>query len=281
MKKLLFICAVCFCALTSMAPITDGSGDKNFTSLLPSASSEGPGVANWVDSLYDEIHLDSAGLQKNIFFYALKGYEYLRSENKLNNTALLTICDFTQSSTSRRLYVIDLVQKKIVFNTYVSHGKNSGAEYATSFSNRSDSHKSSLGFMITSDTYFGKAGYSMHFDGLEPGINNNVRSRSIVMHGSDYVNEERADEGTAMGRSYGCPAVPYAMHKKIIDLIKGGSCFFAYADDKWYATSSKILSARFEWPDIAAAKKTINDSQNIVIAPMPASLAGNYNNSLQ
>ena len=134
--------------------------------------------------------------------------------------------------------------------------------------------------MITSDTYFGKAGYSMHFDGVENGINNNVRSRNIVMHGSDYVNEERADEGTAMGRSYGCPAVPYALHKKIIDVIKGGSCFFAYADDKLYAMTSKILSARFTWPDIIPGNST-TDSQNIAIAPLPSSQTGNNDNSLQ
>jgi hypothetical protein len=250
MKKMIFVGFVCFCAFTSMAPEISAfaSDDKKFASLLPSAADEAPAVSKWVDSAYAALHLDSLGLKKSVFFYACKGYEYLLSNHKLQNSSVLTICDYSQSSTSKRLYVIDLQKGEILFNTYVSHGKNSGQEYATSFSNRTDSHKSSLGFMITGETYRGRAGYSMHFDGMEPGINDKVRVRDIVMHGSNYVNAERADEGEGMGRSYGCPAVSYAEHKKIIDKIKGGSCFFAYAEDRLYAISSNILSARFDWP---------------------------------
>ena len=196
--------------------------------------------------------LDSMGLQKNIFFLACKGYHYLLSQKKLNNEDLLTICDYSQSSSNKRLYVLDIKNGEVVFNTFISHGKNSGAQFATSFSNSSSSHKSSLGFMITAETYFGRAGYSLHLDGLETGINSNVRRRDIVMHGSNYVNGERADEGTMMGRSYGCPAVPYSQHKKIIDKIKGGSCFFAYSENNWYLHTSKILNAAFTWPMSAA-----------------------------
>jgi hypothetical protein len=250
MKKWAIVCVICFCAFTSMTPRADNSGDKKFATLLPSAENEGFGVSKWIDSAYDALQLESLGLQKNIFFYACKGYQYLLSQHKLSVSSLLTICDYSQSSAQKRLYVIDMENGRILYNTYVSHGKNSGSEFATSFSNRSESHKSSLGFMVTGNTYRGRAGYSMYFEGLEYGINNNVRKRAIVMHGSEYVNEERADEGAFMGRSFGCPAVPYAEHKKIIDAIKGGSCFFAYADDKWYATTSKILKAKFEWPAI-------------------------------
>jgi len=225
-----------------------GTGDKKFTSLLPSMSNESPMVVKWIDSVYDIIHLDSFGLKKEIFFYVCKGYEYLLSQDKLRNDSILTICDYSQSSTSKRLYVIDLMEGKLLFNTYVSHGKNSGKEYATSFSNRTNSHKSSLGFMITADTNNGGRGYSMHLDGMEAGINDRVRSRNIVMHGSKYVNADRADDGESMGRSYGCPAVSYAESRQIIDKIKNGSCFFIYAENKPYTSTSKILNARFEWP---------------------------------
>ncbi|QEC70245.1 murein L,D-transpeptidase catalytic domain family protein [Panacibacter ginsenosidivorans] len=250
-----------------MAPADINSGDKKFASLLPSLSDEGAAVSQWIDFVYNSLQLDSLGLQKNVFFYACKGYEYLLSQQKLQKTSLLTICDYTQSSTHKRLYVIDMEKREVLYNTYVSHGKNSGNEFATSFSNKADSHKSSLGFMITGNTYIGRAGYSMCFDGIEKGINNNVKARSIVMHGSDYVNEERADEGSAMGRSYGCPAVPYNEHRKIIDAIKGGSCFFAYADDKLYASTSAILSARFNWPvtnspQIPGKESITSDSNN-------------------
>jgi len=119
-----------------------------------------------------------------------------------------------------------MANAKLLYNTYVSHGRNSGAEYATSFSNRSDSHKSSLGFLVTAETYFGKNGYSMRFDGQENFINTNVRSRDIVMHGSRYVNSQRADEGSMMGRSYGCPAIPYSECDDIIDCIKRRKLLF-------------------------------------------------------
>lgn len=224
-----------------------GSGDKKTSSLLPSINNEAPAVAQWIDSVYEFTHLDSFGLKKDVFFFACKGYQYLLSQNKLQKKGILTICDYSQSSSSKRLYVIDVDAGKLLFNTYVSHGKKSGTEYATSFSNRTESHKSSLGFMVTGETYYGGKGYSMHLDGMERGINDKVRARSIVMHGSYYVNGERADEGTMMGRSFGCPAVSYDEHRQIIDAIKDGSCFFIYSDNKLYTTTSKILNARFEW----------------------------------
>ena len=263
MKKFFVISCVSFCALTSMAPGNSvlGSGDKKFSSLLPSMTNEAPVVSKWIDSIYSAIHLDSFGLNKGIFYYACKGYEYLLNENKLQNTSLLTVCDYSQSSSSKRLYVIDLKEGKLLFNTYVSHGKKSGDEYATSFSNRMDSHKSSLGFMVTSGTYKGKKGYSMHLDGIEAGINDNVRLRDIVMHGSNYVNAKRADEG-GMGRSYGCPAVSYGENRKIINIIKNGSCFFVYADDKLYVSSSKILNAHFSWP-LAIQANPVSDTTEI------------------
>jgi len=259
------MCVVCFFAFTSMAPATVNSGDKKFTSLLPSLSDEAPAVAYWIDSMYSTRRLDSLGLNKNIFFYACKGYNYLLNQHKLQNTSLLTVCDYTQSSTHKRLYVIDLEKGLLLYNTYVSHGKNSGTEFAKSFSNKTDSHKSSLGFMITGDTYAGKNGYSMYFEGVETGINNNVRKRAIVMHGSKYVNEERADEGNTMGRSFGCPAVPYKEHKAIIDAIKGGSCFFAYADDKLYIGASQVLRAKVDWQIAATNQLQFAANNNALI----------------
>jgi len=118
-----------------MSPKTNAfsSGDKKFTSLLPSIENEAPVVVKWIDSVYDAIHLDSFGLKKDIFYFACKGYEYLLSQNKLQKPSILTICDYSQSSDGKRLYVIDLSEGKLLFNTYVSHGKNSGNEYATSF----------------------------------------------------------------------------------------------------------------------------------------------------
>jgi hypothetical protein len=156
------------------------------------------------------------------------------------------VIDYSQSSNNKRLYVIDLLSSRLLFNTFVSHGKNSGDEFATSFSNYTNSNKSSLGFMITGNPYSGVAGLSLSLNGMEPGINDKVRSRSIVLHGSRFVNESVMSIRGVIGKSYGCPAVPFGMHTRIIDAIKGGSCLFVNHPDKWYATTSTILNARFD-----------------------------------
>jgi hypothetical protein len=257
MRTLLILCGICLGVLTSTTPAMAGKNPdgKKFPSLL--AADVPATVQNWVDSMYSSMHLDSFGLKKDVFFYACKGYEYLLSQNKLQRTDVLTICDYSQLSNNKRLYVIDMAEGRVLFNTYVSHGKNSGKDSATSFSNRNNSHKSSLGFMVTGETYRGKSGYSMHFDGMEQGINDHVRMRNIVLHGSYYVNEYRADAGTLMGRSYGCPAVPYGEHEEIIDRITGGSCFFIYSPDYTYTKSSKILNAHFSWPISLLSASTV------------------------
>lgn len=196
-------------------------------------------------ALYDSLNLQKAGLEKDVFFKAYKGYLYLLSTGVVGNGQTLSIADLSQSSRNKRLYIIDLQNQKLLFNTYVSHGKNSGGEMATSFSNQKDSYKSVLGFLITSDTYSGRAGYSLRFQGMEAGINDQVSGRSIVVHGSRFVNEERAEERGKVGNSLGCPAVPMAQSRPIIDAIKGGSVYFIYHPDEFYNASSPVLNAEF------------------------------------
>ncbi len=195
------------------------------------------------DAIYDSLKLGEVGLERDIFYKGYKGYTYLLYKGKLDNVNVMTIADFSQSSKNKRLYIIDLAQMKLVFNTYVSHGKNSGGEIATSFSNIKDSFKSTLGFMLTTDTYVGGSGYSLRFNGVEPGINDRVRFRDIIVHGSKYVNEKAAKEDGKVGNSLGCPAVPLALSRKIIDCIKGGSVYFIYHPDEYYNAASPILNA--------------------------------------
>lgn len=220
-------------------------GDKNFPTLL-SNSSGAPVIKKEADSIYDLISLGEYGLEKDVFFNAYKGFLFLESKGELKNTNLLTICDYSQSSRNKRLYVVDLVNSRLLFNTYVSHGRNSGEEYATSFSNFNNSNKSSLGFLVTGRTYKGKAGYSLELNGMEPGINDKVKMRSIVLHGSRFVGESILGARGAIGRSLGCPAVPYGLHFRIIDAIKGGSCVFASYPDLMYVHTSQILNAGFD-----------------------------------
>src|SRR5450432_266858 len=197
-----------------------------------------------VSTLYEQINLKEVGLSKKALAYALKGYYYLLAHHKLARTNILSICDLSQSSRNKRLYVLDLEQKTILINTYVAHGRNSGKEFATSFSNSAASHKSSLGFFVTEDTYFGNNGLSLKICGMERWINDGATRRNIVIHGSPYVGADFMQMNHFInGRSYGCPAVPQEESETIIDAIKGGSCLFIYHPTKKYSSRSKILNA--------------------------------------
>ncbi|MBO9561348.1 MAG: murein L,D-transpeptidase catalytic domain family protein, partial [Niastella sp.] len=138
-----------------------------------------------LDFLYDSLHLKELGLQKEALEFALKGYKKLVHEEVLPNDSVLSICDFSQSSRKKRLYVLDLAHKRLLVNTYVAHGKRSGKEFARSFSNKPESYKSSLGFYITRNTYQGANGLSLNIDGLEQGINDKAFERRSVIHSSN------------------------------------------------------------------------------------------------
>jgi hypothetical protein len=127
----------------------------------------------------------------------------------------------------------------------VAHGKNSGENFAESFSNVPESLMSSPGFFITAETYTGKHGYSLRVDGLEKGINDNARVREIVIHGADYVSDDYIKKYGRLGRSWGCPALPAALSNKIIDKIKEGTCLFVYSTDKNYNKNTEFLKAIF------------------------------------
>lgn len=199
--------------------------------------------AEEVSTLYEQIDLREFGLTKKAFQYALKGYKYLLEHHRLSKANIISICDFSQSSRNKRLYVVDLEQKKIIINTYVAHGRNSGAEYARSFSNNPATHKSSLGFYITEHTYYGNNGLSLKIRGVERGFNDRADGRNIVIHGSDYVGPDFLRMNQFNGRSYGCPAVPSDETETIIEAIKDGSCLFIYHPTKKYISRSKILNS--------------------------------------
>lgn len=183
------------------------------------------------------------GLEKVVSFaafeQALAGHACIERKNK----DIVTIIDFSKPSTEKRLAVLDMKQRKLLFSSLVAHGKNSGGNYAVSFSNVNGSHKSSLGFYVTENTYQGKNGYSLILNGLEKGINDRAKERAIVMHGAAYANPAVIGRGGRLGRSFGCPALPQALTKPIINAIKGGTLLFIYANDSHYLSRSSILDA--------------------------------------
>jgi hypothetical protein len=191
---------------------------------------------DWI-SLYDSLHLAKQGLSQAAFRYAWHGFKKMSLTNPV-----MAIADFTQSSSKKRLYVIDLVRRKILFHTYVAHGRNSGQEYANKFSNDNASFQSSLGFYRTLGTYHGKHGLSLKLEGVEKGINDRAFERAIVMHGAEYVSEDFIRNTGRLGRSLGCPAVSIADSKKLIQLLYNGAGLFIYSQDQKYFKNSSLLA---------------------------------------
>lgn len=182
-------------------------------------------------------------LSVSVFTKAYNGFINVQHQY-IVKSPILTICDFTKSSTEKRLWVIDFSKNKVLFNTLVSHGKNTGEEYAVHFSNKVSSYQSSLGFYLTDETYQGGNGYSLKLKGLEPQINDKAMERAIVMHGADYCSESFIAQHGRLGRSYGCPAVPRAYNTAIINTIKHQSVLYIHADNDQYLATSKWLTAQ-------------------------------------
>lgn len=191
-----------------------------------------------LQSFYHDCRLEAV-ISFKIFRLAMTGFKKI---NEIQNKKIITIIDFSKLSTQERFFVIDLENKLILYKSLVAHGKNSGENSADSFSNDSKSLKSCLGFFLTGETFTGKHGYSLRLDGLEQGINNNARIRTIVIHGADYVSQSYAHQYGRIGRSWGCPALPLNKSKEIIDKISKGSCLFIYGNDPEYLRSSKMLN---------------------------------------
>ncbi len=222
-------------SLWSLSPSNSAPGERN-TNQKTTTVIDNPNQT--LRNLYNDCELGDK-LEYPVFKQAFAGFNSL----ELTNKKLLSIIDFSKPSNEKRFFIIDVENHKLLFQTLVAHGKNSGLINATRFSNRMGSHKSSLGFYRTGKSYVGKRGYSLQLEGLEKGINDNARLRGIVIHGANYVSERFiTGNNTMIGRSWGCPAVSNKLSREIIDLIKGGSCLYIYAEDEVYQERSMLTT---------------------------------------
>ncbi|WP_373056582.1 murein L,D-transpeptidase catalytic domain family protein [Zunongwangia sp. H14] len=176
-----------------------------------------------------------------VFEEGMKGYYKLEKEG-LVNKKILTIIDFDLSSKEKRMWILDMKNQKVLFNTFTSHGKNTGGEFARNFSNTPNSLQSSLGFYVTGETYYGKNGLSLFIDGKEKRFNSNARKRYVVIHGADYATPAFIQKYGRLGRSYGCPAVPNNLAKDLINTIKGESVVYIHKNSKNYQEKSSYLN---------------------------------------
>lgn len=206
-----------------------------------------------VSNIYQSAHLAESGLTPVVFEKALTGFYNLKKSGQVSaNKSILSIADFDQNSTSKRLWIIDLDKKRLLLNTWVAHGQRSGNDKATRFSNLNDSFQSSIGFYLTAEIYNGQHGKSLRLDGMDEGFNSNARKRSIVVHGADYVSQGTINALGRLGRSQGCPAVAPELANEVINTIEGGTVLFINVTDQYY--TSRYLNEH------VAAQYAANDS---------------------
>ncbi|MFV8325153.1 murein L,D-transpeptidase catalytic domain family protein [Flavobacterium sp. ZS1P14] len=233
--------AILFMLLSFAPSKTSFSESKSVTSVVY-AKMVKSNVESNIEMAYNNLHSNEFVLPKlESFSEALKGY-YLLKEKGLIQKDILTLVDFSLSSNTKRLWVINLATGEILFNTLVAHGRNTGDEFASTFSNSAESYKSSLGFYATGEIYSGKHGMSLKLDGLEKGVNDNARARGVVMHAAEYVSNSFIKNNHRLGRSQGCPAVPVELSKEIISTIKDKSCLFIYHPSRAFKLASELVS---------------------------------------
>ncbi|HEV3485691.1 MAG TPA: murein L,D-transpeptidase catalytic domain family protein [Vicinamibacterales bacterium] len=202
------------------------------------------------DSLMTALLRQAPGLRSEVLRLALDATASAADRGLVKRRDLLTVIDYSLPSSQPRLFVFNLQTRKLLFRELVAHGKNSGGDRPTHFSNSPGSLATSLGLFVTADTYVGSNGYSLRLRGLEEGVNDMAMDRAIVMHGASYVSRAAIRALGRLGRSWGCPAVRTEIARKMIDTLRGGSPIFAYYPEKtWLKTSEFVRMARAEARD--------------------------------
>lgn len=189
--------------------------------------------------LADSLARVAPGLSKEALLHAVAAMQCAVNHG-IEPAKRLAVIDYSQPSTSRRLWIFDLQRKRLLLRDYVAHGRLSGENFATSFSNTLGSFQSSLGLFRTQESYRGKHGYSLRMDGLEPGLNDMARERAIVIHGAAYVDPRLVQSQGRIGRSLGCPAVRPQVARMVVDQLKGGQFMFSWYPDERLKTAGYL-----------------------------------------
>ena len=237
MKKALIFLSLLIISNLSFSEGTNLESINQNTIIATETDNKPQKVTLDVKSVYDSLNIKGK-IDYSIFQKAYLGYVQIPNKNP----GVLVIIDYTKPSNEERFYVLDLNKKKLVYSTRVAHSKNSGLEIPLEFSDDPNSYQSSLGFFLTLGEYNGAYGYSLRLKGLEENINANAESRAIVIHGGDIVDDEYIKKFGFAGRSLGCPVLPTALTKEIVNYIKHGRVLFIYGNDEEYIEESLYLS---------------------------------------
>jgi hypothetical protein len=245
------ISLILFISVIGWTPINAAKNTTN-TTTVKSALTAKELFAQYVSTIYQTARLQQTGMDVDVFQKALTGYFNIKSNSKLaQNSNIITVVDFNKPSHVKRMWIIDLLSKQLLLNTWVAHGQGSGDDMATNFSDANESHQSSLGFYLADDIYVGKHGRSLRLDGLDAGFNASARARGIVVHAADYVSEGAIAQMGRIGRSFGCPAVSPQVVDQVINTIKGKSVFFINGNNPNYTSKylDENIFANFTSPD--------------------------------
>jgi hypothetical protein len=208
----------------------------------------------YLEDTFDEMDLRGKGMKLEVFRRALTGYQNLKKQKLISpDKSIISIVDFGKASRYKRLWILDLKSKKVLFHSYVAHGRGSGDDKPYAFSDKHESHQSSLGFYITAGTYSGKHGLSLKLNGMDAGFNTNALGRAIVVHGADYVSKDFIKEHGRLGRSHGCPAVPQDLKDPIIHAIKDKTVMYIDAGIETYNSvylNKNIAATHFAAQDL-------------------------------
>lgn len=250
------------CAAASLLATAAFASDRAEPAL---ASAVVASVSPSVDPLLRRLHTAAPALDRDVLAMALDARACALRSGAIAQAPRLAVIDYSRPSTEPRLWVFDLERERLLYAEHVAHGRGSGENFATAFSNRDGSHQSSLGLFATAETYVGGNGYSLRMDGLEPGFNDRARDRAIVIHGAPYVNPTQALAQGRLGRSHGCPALRPAVAQPLIDTLKDGQLVFAYYPDRDWLARSRFLRCGAR-TDIGARSPTYGANSKTALA---------------
>ncbi|MEQ1504364.1 MAG: murein L,D-transpeptidase catalytic domain family protein [Myxococcota bacterium] len=203
---------------------------------------DGDYTLSLVETGYDDYAAD--GLASDVLSTALYAFDRAWQAGDTDHLEYGVI-DFSLPSVVPRFFVVDLRAGELLFSELTSHGIGSqdpnDLTMADRFSNISGSNMSSIGLMRGAETFDGTHGYSLRLDGLEPGFDDNVRDRAIIVHSADYATQAFVNDYGYLGRSQGCPAVDPAVSDAMIDVLRDGGLLLSYyPDPTWLADSAYL-----------------------------------------